>query len=269
MHLPVETPQNPFVKPANNQTIEAFMKRVRYQGVVDKVSALYTKYLGQPWHTMFKVFNRCLTTRTSGHDQTKINIIQLFHAVVNRANVDYAALLWWDFMANVFQKKEAIQYPCFIKLIIADVMMKFPNIPKRLEEDYYSIKDDITLISVYTTGNVLVRGMLISDAFLTDEIREIDDFKEYEAVFLKVHVPMEQPQLVVSTQGTNRGVPRALRSPVASPQEKKKVHKLYLVSFPTCESFELTGPFYKQFDHENSVSLQDQGYHQDTDLLIL
>ncbi|GKD11424.1 hypothetical protein Tco_1191109, partial [Tanacetum coccineum] len=33
---------------------------------------------------------------------------------------------------------------------------------------------------------------------------------------------MEQPQLVVSTQGTNRGVPRALRSPVASPQEKKK-----------------------------------------------
>ncbi|GKD11423.1 retrovirus-related pol polyprotein from transposon TNT 1-94, partial [Tanacetum coccineum] len=119
-----------------------------------------------------------LLATTSGHDQTKINIIQLFHVVVNRANVDYAALLWWDFMANVFQKKEAIQYPRFIKLIIVDVMMKFPNIPKRLEEDYYSIKDDITLISVYTTGNVLVRGMLISDAFLTDEIREIDDFKE-------------------------------------------------------------------------------------------
>ncbi|GKC76598.1 hypothetical protein Tco_1127372, partial [Tanacetum coccineum] len=108
MHLPVETPQNPFVKPANIQTIEAFMNRVRYQGVVDKVSAFYTKYLGQPWQTMFKVFNRCLTTRTSSHDQTKINIIQLFHDVVNRANVDYAALLWWDFMANVFQKKEAI-----------------------------------------------------------------------------------------------------------------------------------------------------------------
>ncbi|GKD17943.1 hypothetical protein Tco_1207101 [Tanacetum coccineum] len=127
-------------------------------------------------------------------------------------------------MAKKFQKKEAIQYPRFIKLIIADVMMKFPNIPNRLEEDYYSIKDDITLISVYTTGNVLVRGMLILDAFLTDEIREIDDFKDYEVVFLKVVVPMEQPQLVVSTQGTNRGIPRALRSPTisTSPQEKKK-----------------------------------------------
>ncbi|GJV89264.1 hypothetical protein Tco_1533202 [Tanacetum coccineum] len=44
--------------------------------------------------TMLKVFNRCLTTRTSGKDQTKINILQLFHVVVNRVHVDYAALLW-------------------------------------------------------------------------------------------------------------------------------------------------------------------------------
>ncbi|GJR03224.1 hypothetical protein Tco_0526208 [Tanacetum coccineum] len=124
---------------------------VGYQGVVDKVSAFFTKKLAQPWQTMFKVFNRCLTTRTSGHDQTKINILQLFHAVINRTHVDYAALLWWDFMNNMFQKKEAIH--------------------------------------VYTTGNVSVRGMLIPDAFLTTEIRETDDFKEYKTVFMKVNPP--------------------------------------------------------------------------------
>ncbi|GJX26275.1 hypothetical protein Tco_0232571 [Tanacetum coccineum] len=75
LHLPVETPKNPFFAPANIHTIEAFMNRVGYQGVVDKVSAFYTKNLAQPWQNMFKVFNRCLTTRTSGHDQTKINIL--------------------------------------------------------------------------------------------------------------------------------------------------------------------------------------------------
>ncbi|GKC41487.1 hypothetical protein Tco_1059209, partial [Tanacetum coccineum] len=68
---------------------------------------------------MFKVFNRCLTTRTSRRDETKINILQLFHVVINQTNVDYAALLWID-------------------------------------EDYHSIKDDIPLVSVYTNGNVLV-----------------------------------------------------------------------------------------------------------------
>ncbi|GKE99042.1 hypothetical protein Tco_0022393, partial [Tanacetum coccineum] len=176
---------------------------------------------------MFKVFNRYLTTRTSGHDQTKINILQLFHVVLNQTHVDYAALLWWDFMNNVFHKKEAIQYPCFIKLIVADLMNKFPNIPKRLEEEYHSIKDDVPLVSVYTTRNVLVRGMLIPDSFLTVEIRETNDFKKYETVFMKVDVLMNQPQPVVSTQGTHRITPSAYRSPTvsASPLVSKKRKK--------------------------------------------
>ncbi|GJS91428.1 hypothetical protein Tco_0774064 [Tanacetum coccineum] len=111
---------------------------------------------------MFKVFNSCLTTITSGHDQTKINILQLFHVVINRTNVDYVALLWWDFMNNVRLKKEAIW----------------------IEEDYHSIKDDIPLVSVYTTRDVRVRGMLILVAFLTEEIYATDDFKDYETVFM-------------------------------------------------------------------------------------
>ncbi|GKE13813.1 hypothetical protein Tco_1421390, partial [Tanacetum coccineum] len=184
---------------------------VSYQGVVDKVSAFYTKNLAQPWQTMFKVFNRCLTTRTSGHDQTKINILQMFHVVINQTNVDYVALLWWDFMNNVNQKKEAIQ-------------MIFHWLVCILLGMCVTIKDDIPLVSVYTTGNVLVRGMLIPDAFLTEEIRATDDFKEYETVFMNVDVPMNQPQPVVSTQGTHRSTPRAHRTPTltASPQGKKR-----------------------------------------------
>ncbi|GKF38426.1 hypothetical protein Tco_0118487, partial [Tanacetum coccineum] len=83
LNLSVETLEKPFVAPVNIEIIKSFMNRVSYQGVVDKASAFYTKNLAQPWQTMFKVFNRCLTTRTSGHDQTKINILQLFHVVVN------------------------------------------------------------------------------------------------------------------------------------------------------------------------------------------
>ncbi|GJT50971.1 hypothetical protein Tco_0977128 [Tanacetum coccineum] len=69
--------------------------------------------------------------------------------------------------------------------IIADLMKKYPSIPKRLNKDYHSIKDDIPLVSVYITGNVLFRGMLIPDAFLTNEIRATNDFKEYETVFVE------------------------------------------------------------------------------------
>ncbi|GJW78622.1 hypothetical protein Tco_0140304 [Tanacetum coccineum] len=78
----------------------------------------------------------------------------------------------------VNKKKEVFRYPRFTKLIIADSMKKFPSIPQRLNEYYYSIKDDILLVSAYSTGNVLFQGMLIPDAFLTDEIRATDDYKE-------------------------------------------------------------------------------------------
>ncbi|GJY49516.1 hypothetical protein Tco_0439472 [Tanacetum coccineum] len=124
LHFPVETPEKPFVAPINIQTIEAFMNRIGYQGVVDKVSAFYTKNLAQPWQTLFKVFNRCLTIRTSGHDLTKFNILQLFHDVINQTNVDYVAF-YVDFM-NMCLKKEAIH-------------------PQRIDEDNHSIKDDIPL----------------------------------------------------------------------------------------------------------------------------
>ncbi|GKB01113.1 hypothetical protein Tco_0829157 [Tanacetum coccineum] len=122
-------------------------------------------YLQQFWRTMSKVsdtedtikfmldtqqftytldmFRDTLQLPVETPENPFINILQLFYVILNQTHVDYAALLWWDFMNNVFRKKEAIQYPHFIKLIVANLMKKLPNIPKRLEEDCHSIKDDV------------------------------------------------------------------------------------------------------------------------------
>nr|GEW26847.1 uncharacterized mitochondrial protein AtMg00810-like [Tanacetum cinerariifolium] len=150
---------------------------------------VHVVYLQQFWRTVSK---------------TKIIILQMFHAVINRTNVDYAALLW-------------------------------------IKEDYHSIKDDIPLVSVYTTGNVLVQEMLILDAFLTMEIRATDDFKEYETVFMNVDVPMNQPQPVVSTQRTHRSTPRAHRTPTltSSPKGKKRKQSAREASSPR-QSYKIT-----------------------------
>nr|GEV12915.1 putative Gag-Pol polyprotein [Tanacetum cinerariifolium] len=137
------------VEPTTLKFIQSFLKIVGYQGNVDKVNAYYTKNLAQPWQMMFKVFNHCLTLRTSGHDQTKINILQIFHVVINR---------------------------------------------------------------VQTTRNVTVRGMLILDEFLTYNTHATLEYKEYEKVFVGLDVPKIKPQLVESTQGTNR-TPSAHRTP--------------------------------------------------------
>ncbi|GKC40838.1 hypothetical protein Tco_1053222 [Tanacetum coccineum] len=81
------------------------------------------------------------------------------------------------------------KYPRFTKLIIVDLMKKFPSISSRLEEDYHSIKDDIPLI------------------------RATNDYKEYKMVFVGVDVLMNKPQPIVSTQGTHKTTPKAHKTP--------------------------------------------------------
>ncbi|GKD58947.1 hypothetical protein Tco_1296456, partial [Tanacetum coccineum] len=95
------------------------------------------------------------------------------------------------------------------------------------EFTYYVVmlRVTLTLPVGWLARNVLVRGMVIPDEFLTEEIRATNDFKEYETVFAGVDVLMNQLQPVVSTQGTHRSTPRAYRTPTistASPQGKKK-----------------------------------------------
>ncbi|GJU28769.1 hypothetical protein Tco_1167390 [Tanacetum coccineum] len=72
--------------------------------------------------------------------------IEIIEAFMNR--VGYQGVIDKDFMNNVNQKKEAIQYPRFIRLIIADLIKKFQEISQRIKEDYHSIKDDIPLITI-------------------------------------------------------------------------------------------------------------------------
>ncbi|GJR74892.1 hypothetical protein Tco_0087257 [Tanacetum coccineum] len=107
-------------------------------------------------------------------------------------------------LSHIKQKKNVIQYPRFIKLIIADIMAKYESIPKRLEEDYHLIKDDTPLVNVYTTGKVNVNGMLILDDLITNTIRDTQAYKDYVEKYEGVEVLMIQPELVESTQRMNR-----------------------------------------------------------------
>nr|GEY53220.1 hypothetical protein [Tanacetum cinerariifolium] len=187
-------------------------------------------YLQQFWQTVHKVPNTKDIIIFKLDTQEITYTVDMFRAIlklpVETPDNPFLAPVTIEIIKSFMnKKKEAIQYPRFIKLVIADLMNKFPDIPQRVDENYHSIKYDTPLVSMYTPGNVLVRGMLIPDAFLTGEIYTTDDFKEYETVFVGVDVPMNQPQPVVSTQGTHRSTPRAYRThtvSTASPQGKKR-----------------------------------------------
>ncbi|GJY00251.1 hypothetical protein Tco_0357269, partial [Tanacetum coccineum] len=98
--------------------------------------------------------------------------------------------------------------------------------------------------------------MLILDAFLTAEIRETNDFKEYETVFMKVNVPMNQPQPVVSTQGMHRITPSTHRSPTvsASPPKTKKRKQIARESSSPRKSLKITIKQKQIVDKDNDDS---------------
>nr|GEW73765.1 hypothetical protein [Tanacetum cinerariifolium] len=58
-------------------------------------------------------------------------------------------------------------------------MEKFKSIPKRVEEEYHTIKDDTPLVNVYTTGEVPIRDMQIPNDLLTDAIRDTQAYTDY------------------------------------------------------------------------------------------
>ncbi|GKE00708.1 hypothetical protein Tco_1388691, partial [Tanacetum coccineum] len=160
-------------------------------------------YLQQLWKIVSKVLNTKDTIRFKLDTQDIVYTVDMFRAILQlpmeTPENPFVAPVPWRLSSPlctrlVIKKKNVIQYPRFTKLIIANLMKKYPSIPQTHDEDYHSIKDDIPLVSVYTTGNVQVRGMLIPDEFLTDEICATDDFKEYEMVFMNVAIPMNQPQ---------------------------------------------------------------------------
>nr|GEX16557.1 retrovirus-related Pol polyprotein from transposon TNT 1-94 [Tanacetum cinerariifolium] len=198
LHLLVETPENLFIATGNIQPIEAFKNMVGYQRTVSKVSntkeTIRFKLDTQEIVYIVDIFQDTLHFPVETLDNPfiasiNIQIIELF---LN--NGSYQGVV--DKVAHPWQTmfKDYIKYPCFTKLIIANLMRKFTSIPLRLEEDYHSIKDDILL-------------------------------KEYETVIVNVAVLMNQPQPVISTKGMHKSTPRAHRTHTltsASPQRKKK-----------------------------------------------
>nr|GEU72765.1 hypothetical protein [Tanacetum cinerariifolium] len=95
------------------------------------------------------------------------------------------------------QSQQAVSNDVLVAVCSSLRLLK-PN-PNRLEEEYHAIKDDTSLVSVYTTG------------------------KDYVEEFGRVDVLMIQPEPIESTQGMHR-IPRATRTPnpVDVVQKKRK-----------------------------------------------
>nr|GEX99988.1 hypothetical protein [Tanacetum cinerariifolium] len=124
---------------------------------------------------------------------TDVNVNKLFQpwrsfvAVINK-NIDYAFLIWEDFVYQVEHKNQKksneMYYPSFTKVIIHHFMTKKPSIPRRNKVNWHYVRDDImfsTIRVVYRHQNTQQYGAILPIELTNEDIRNTKAYKEYYA----------------------------------------------------------------------------------------
>ncbi|GKB60963.1 hypothetical protein Tco_0917149 [Tanacetum coccineum] len=146
-----------FVDPPLEKEIIIFLASLGHTGDIRKLSDVNVNKLHQPWRSFAAVINKCLCG-TPSYDSLRLSQAQILWGMYNKKSVDYAYLLWEDFIFKIenksMKKGSAMYYPRFTKIVVNYVMEKDPSIPRRNKVNWHYARDD----PMFTTINVISRN---------------------------------------------------------------------------------------------------------------
>ncbi|GKA77814.1 hypothetical protein Tco_0784351 [Tanacetum coccineum] len=146
-----------FEEPPLEKEILAFLASLGHSGEIRKITDVNVNKLHQPWRSFAAIINKCLSGKPS-YDSLRLSQAQILWGMYNKKNVDYAYLLWEDFIYQIENKNtkkgNAMYYPRFTKLVVNFVMEKDPSIPRRNKVNWHYARDD----PMFTTINVISRN---------------------------------------------------------------------------------------------------------------
>ncbi|GJS14480.1 hypothetical protein Tco_0408952 [Tanacetum coccineum] len=211
-----------FVDPPLETEIIIFLASLGHSGDIRKLSDVNVNKLHQPWRSFAAVINKCLCG-TPSYDSLRLSQAQILWGMYNKKNVDYAYLLWEDFIFKIENKStkkgSAMYYPRFTKIVVNYVMEKDPSIPRRNKVNWHYARDD----PMFTTINVISRneatqlyGAILPVALTNEDIRNSESYKEYYAMASGT-IP---PKTKGSKKKANTDAIPKLKPPTA-PKEKK------------------------------------------------
>ncbi|GJR09651.1 hypothetical protein Tco_0792303 [Tanacetum coccineum] len=212
-----------FEEPPLEKEILAFLASLGHSGEIRKITDVNVNKLHQPWRSFAAIINKCLSGKPS-YDSLRLSQAQILWGMYNKKKVDYAYLLWEDFIYQIENKNtkkgNAMYYPRFTKLVVNFVMDKDPSIPRRNKVNWHYARDD----PMFTTINVISRnedtqlyGTILPVALTNEDIRNSESYKEYYAIASGT-IP---PKTKGSKKKADTDAITKLKSP-AIPKEKKE-----------------------------------------------
>nr|GEW23413.1 uncharacterized mitochondrial protein AtMg00810-like [Tanacetum cinerariifolium] len=196
LHICLRVPGQSFVEQPFEEEILAFIHFLRHSVVIRKLTDVNINKLYQPWRSFAAIINKCLTEKSSGYDSLRLSQAQILWDSYHKRNVDYAYLMWEDFVYQVehkdLKKSNEMYYPLFTKLIIYHSMSKDPSIPRRNKVNWHYVKDDhmfSTIKLVSRHQNTQQFGALLPIELTNADIRNSNAYKEYYVVATGVAPP--------------------------------------------------------------------------------
>ncbi|GKE06586.1 hypothetical protein Tco_1398604, partial [Tanacetum coccineum] len=139
------------------EAILTFLRDLGHSGEIKMITNVNVNKLHQPWRSFAAVINKCLSGKSTGYDSLRLSQAQIPWGMYHKKNVDYAYLLWEDFVYQVktknFKKSNEMYYPRFTKVIVNFFMTKDQSIPRRNSENWHYARDDY----MFTTIKVVSR----------------------------------------------------------------------------------------------------------------
>nr|GEX61263.1 hypothetical protein [Tanacetum cinerariifolium] len=135
LHICLRVPGQSFAEPLFEEEILAFIHFLGHSAVIRNLTDVNINKLYQPWRSFAAIINKCLTGKSSGYDSLRLSQAQILWGLYHKRNVDFAYLMWEDFVYQVehkvSKKSNEMYYPRFMKVIIYHFMSKDPSIPRR------------------------------------------------------------------------------------------------------------------------------------------
>nr|GFC92433.1 hypothetical protein [Tanacetum cinerariifolium] len=142
----------------------------------------------EPWRSFFAIINKCLTGKCSGYDSLRLSQAQILWGLYHKKNVDFAYLIWEDFVYQVehkdIKKSNEMYYPRFMKVIIHHFMSKDPSIPRR-------------------NKNTQQFGALLPIELTNEDIKNSNAYQEYYAVATRVTPPKPKASVRKTRSSSN------------------------------------------------------------------
>ncbi|GJS07799.1 hypothetical protein Tco_0364595 [Tanacetum coccineum] len=139
-------PNQQFEELPFEEAILTFLRDLGHSGEIKMITDVNVNKLHQPWRSFVVVINKCLSGKSTGYVNLQLSQAQILWGMYNKKNVDYAYLMWEDFVYQVenknVKKSNEMYYPRFTKVIVNFFMTKDQSIPRRNSVNWHYARDD-------------------------------------------------------------------------------------------------------------------------------